>query len=330
MLNDFILLEGLQKNYLQAVKKFITEWSSDAKEISANTSGSTGQPKLIRISKQAARHSAWCTGMFFELSPGQIALLNLSPEFIAGKMMIVRAYEHNLKLVVAPLTDNPLIALPNIDIDFAAFVPNQIHSILADKLSKAKLNSIKNVIIGGAPLNPQLENELTQMTCKCYVSFGMTETITHFALRRVGTPIYHCLDGFEIDVDDRSCLVIKPNEILDEALITNDVIELQDSYSFKWKGRFDFVINSGGIKIHPEVVEKMIIHLLPDHNYYLTSKSDETYGEIAILMVEGQVDTTQLLHEAKACLPTHYAPKEVYIQAAFDYTETGKIIREKF
>ncbi len=243
--------------------------------------------------------------------------------------MIVRAIEHEMNLVVADLAQNPLLNCET-EIAFAAFVPSQIDMILSDKTSREKLKKIKNVIIGGAPLHPGVENELTIFENNNFVTFGMTETITHFALRKVGTPIYKCLDGFEISVDDRSCLVIKQNQIVEETLITNDVIDLVDDSSFKWKGRFDFVINSGGVKVYPEKVEKMIAHLLPNNNFYVTSQADELLGEKVILLIEGEADTNDILYLAKSFLPQYHSPKEVYLKGAFKYTENGKIIREKF
>lgn len=332
MLNDLILLDGVDNDHLQDIKLFINEWNSESNSIEVKTSGSTGTPKSISLLKSAVRKSALATGLFFDLQAGQSALLCLSVNYIAGKLMIVRAIEHNMKLIVAPLGSNPLLADYSGQIDFAAFVPSQVKSILGTNQSADKLKKIKNVIIGGAALNPQIENELTTLECRCFVSFGMTETITHFALRKVGTPIYKCLDGFKCSVDDRSCLVLAENEILKEPLITNDIIDLIDENTFKWRGRFDFVINSGGVKIHPEKVEKMIGHLFPKNNFYVTSKQDDEYGEIAILLIEGQLeeDSDKLLNVAKSFLPKYHCPKEAYFKGAFNYTESGKIIREKF
>jgi len=329
MLNDLYFLDGLSDDYLQDVKEFISEWNNELDHIKVTTSGSTGSPKTMQLPKESVKRSAHATGQFFGFEKGQKALLNLSPNYIAGKLVIVRAIEHQMDLVVAPLTSNPL-TICNEKIDFAAFVPSQIEQILSNEATKKKLQQITNVIIGGAPLHPNLENELTTFSNNNFVTFGMTETITHFALRKVGTPIYKCLDGFEISIDDRQCLVIKANQIVTETLITNDVIDLIDDSTFKWKGRIDFVINSGGVKIYPEKVEKMIAHLLVNNNYYVTSKADDSLGEIAILLIEGEIETEGLLESAKSFLPKYQCPKEVYLKGAFNYTETGKIIREKF
>lgn len=332
MLNDLILLDGVSADHLQGIKAFINEWNSESYEIDVKTSGSTGPPKNVKLLKSAVRKSALATGLFFDLQEGEVALLNLSTDYIAGKLMIVRALEHNMKLMVAPVNSNPLLADYTERIDFAAMVPSQVKQVLGNPITSKKLNSIKNLIIGGAPLNPQIENELTTLECKSFVTFGMTETITHFALRKVGTPIYKCLSGFKCSVDDRSCLVLAENEILEEPLITNDIIDLIDAQTFKWRGRYDFVINSGGVKIHPEKVEKMIGHLFPENNFYVTSKQDDEYGEIAILLIEGQLkeDSEELLKTARSFLPKFHCPKEAYFKGAFSYTENGKIIREKF
>lgn len=332
MLNDLILLDGVSNDHLQGIKQFINEWNDESYEIEVETSGSTGSPKKIKLLKSAVRKSAQATGLFFDLQPGQTALLNLSVNYIAGKLMIVRAIEHQMNLVVAPLNDNPLLNEYEGIIDFAAMVPAQVKSVLESGESSEKLKKIKNIIIGGAPLNPQIENELTTLDCRCFVTFGMTETITHFALRKVGTPIYRCLPGFKCSIDDRSCLVLAENEILPEPLITNDIIDLIDAETFKWRGRYDFVINSGGVKIHPEKVEKMIGHLFPNNRFYVTSKQDDQFGEIAILLIEGQLeeDSEELLKVAKSFLPKYHCPKEAYFKGAFNYTESGKIIREKF
>lgn len=330
MLSNLNFLDGVSEDYLQKVNSFIDEWQSDSATIQVQTSGSTGAPKTIVLEKNAVRESALATGSFFGLLPDQNALLNLSPDHIAGKLMIVRAYEHQMSLTVAPLVSNPLEFLVDHNIHFAAFVPSQIEIILKNYESKLTLNSIENVIIGGAPLSPNLENELTQLSNNIYATFGMTETITHFALRKLGTPIYRCLAGFKISVDKRSCLVVQPNAIVENLLVTNDVIDLIDDMTFKWRGRIDNVINSGGIKIHPEKVEKMIAHLLPENRFYVASKKDETYGEIAVLVVEGFIESDDILLNAKESLPKHHEPKEIVIEDIFEETKTHKIIRKKF
>lgn len=331
MLFDLIVLDEVSDSYLQEVHQFIDEWEDENPFIEVKTSGSTGKPKLVKLSKDRVRASAIATGRFFDFKAEESALLCLSPNYIAGKLMIVRAIEHEMKLVVAPLENDPLQTLDNRQIDFAALVPSQVETILKDEVGSAvKFNSFKNVIIGGAPIHPDLENELVNYSPNIYASFGMTETITHFALRKVGTPFYKCLDGFSVSQDNRSCLVVHPNEVVGEILFTNDVIDLADRSTFKWLGRLDNVINSGGIKIHPERVEKMVAHLIPDNRFYVTGKKDPKYGEVAVLVIEGNMDVSGLLSDAKESLPKHHAPKEIIMEEHFEETPTQKIIRKKF
>ena len=316
MLYDLIVLDEVSDDFLRQVRNFIDEWNSNSITIKVKTSGSTGEPKVLSLEKERVRASALATGKYFGFEREQMALLNLSPDYIAGKLMIVRAIEYEMKLAVAPLVANPLLNIPDIKIDFAAFVPSQIVSILSETKSRNELNSIKNVIIGGAPLDSNIENELTQMNSRMYASFGMT--------------IYRCLEGFSIGIDERSCLIVHQNKIVRNELVTNDVIDFIDENTFKWCGRYDNVINSSGVKIHPEKVEKMIAHLLPDKRFYVTSKKDEEYGEVAVLVVEGGVDNPNILEDAKASLPKHHAPKELIIEEKLEETPTQKIIRKRF
>ncbi|MCB9225071.1 MAG: AMP-binding protein [Crocinitomicaceae bacterium] len=330
MINELIILDKVSDSYLQQVYDFIDLWNNDELTILVETSGSTGKPKVITLSKERIKASALATGEFFDLKEGETALLNLSPQYIAGKLMIVRAIVHEMNLIIAPLEQDPLLTLGDQQIDFAAFVPSQIEQILQHEKSVVKFNNMKNIIIGGAPLAADLENELVNFHPNIYASFGMTETITHFALRRLGTPYYKCLEGFTVSQDNRSCLVIHPNKVVEEILFTNDVINMSDPHTFKWLGRLDNVINSGGIKIHPEKAEKMVAHLISDNRFYITSKKDPTFGEVAVLVIEGEMDISGLLEDAKESLPKHHAPKEVIIEKQFEETPTHKIIRKKF
>ncbi|UKN01279.1 AMP-binding protein [Paracrocinitomix mangrovi] len=330
MLNDLIIVDGVSDEYLRKIKAFVRLWNDASETITVSTSGSTGTPKEIELSKKRVRASANYTAKFFGFEKGQTALLNLSPDYIAGKLMIVRAIENNMNLMIAPLSGDPLKNVNDEPIAFGAFVPAQINEILKNEHSKEILARIGNVIIGGAPISPEVENELTAISSKIYASFGMTETITHFALRRLGTPIYNCLDGYKIALDKRSCLVVKKNKVVEKTLVTNDVIDYINSTTFKWKGRLDNVINSGGIKIYPEKIEKMIAHLLPDNRFYVTSKKDDKFGEVAVLVVEGEVDNEKLLNDAKDSVPRYHAPKEVIVEDVLEETPTQKIIRKKF
>jgi o-succinylbenzoate---CoA ligase len=336
MYKDIVLSDGIQDDYLQSIRNFVMEWESYSPVISISTSGSTGPPKTIEFNKAQAESSAKYTGQFFDFKAGDAVLLNLSPNYVAGKLMLVRALVHGLKLIVAPLNANPLEHLDTFPraIKLAAFVPHQVEAVLANEHSKRLFNEIENVIIGGAAIPKNLEEKIAQQKAKSYATFGMTETLTHFALRPVDgkTDYYTCLPGITVSADERDCLVVNPNDILAEKLITNDLIECLDETRFRWKGRLDHVINSGGVKIFPESDEKQIEQLFGQTRFYLSSKPDEKYGEVVVLVVEGDQPAAQqeLLKNIESILPKYHAPKSIIYLPKFEETFNGKVKRRKF
>lgn len=338
MFKDIVLLDGISHEYLQSIENFLAEWESYSPVISVSTSGSTGTPKTIEFNKKQAEASAKYTGRFFDFKPGDAVLLNLSPNFVAGKLMLVRVLTHQMKIVVAPLNSNPLLALKDFPhkIKLAAFVPLQVEEILSHENSKGLFNEIENVIIGGASISELLEKKIAAQKTKSFATFGMTETLTHFALRPVDgkTDFYTCLPGITISKDDRNCLVVNRNEILSESLITNDIIELIDETHFRWSGRFDNLINSGGVKIIPEADEKLIESLFGNTRFYITSKSNNKFGEEVVLVLEGDaLNSTvekEYLQKMEMLLPKYHAPRSIIVQAKFDETANGKIKRRKF
>lgn len=338
MFKDIVLLDGISAEYLQSIENFLAEWESYSPIISVSTSGSTGTPKTIEFNKKQAEASAKYTGRFFDFKAGDSVLLNLSPNFVAGKLMLVRALTHQMKIVVAPLNSNPLLTLKEFPhkIKLAAFVPHQVEEILSNENSKRLFNEIENVIIGGASISESLEQKIAKQKTKSFATFGMTETLTHFALRPVDgkTDFYTCLPGITISQDDRNCLVVNKNEILSDRLVTNDIIEWIDESHFRWKGRFDNVINSGGVKIIPEADEKLIESLFGTTRFYITSKSNAKFGEEVVLVLESNSLTSTLekeyLQKMERMLPKYHAPKSIIFQSKFEETANGKIKRMKF
>lgn len=332
MYKDIELCDGLSPDFLQSFNKFITEWESQSDFITVFTSGSTGKPKSVRLSKDRVIASARATGKFFKFSPGQSVLLNLSPDYIAGKLMIIRAIEHQMKIVVAPVQENPLKSIQTIKtkIDFGAFVPYQLKAILNDSATLKKYATIPNVIIGGAPLSLELEKKLEAIQNETYATFGMTETITHFALRNVskGEEEYTCLPGFSVRTDDRDCLVIDQNKITDE-LITNDRVELNGNNRFKWIGRYDHVINSGGVKISPEILEKKVQSVFNHARFYFIGRPSEKFGEEVVLYIEGAKDQkwSEIQELVFSKLDKYSRPKEVLFVEKFEETASGKVKR---
>ncbi|OAB78619.1 AMP-binding protein [Cochleicola gelatinilyticus] len=303
---------------------FIRQWLQEETTITVKTSGSTGSPKKIKIAKKHMINSAKATGTYLELPKGTEALLCLPANYIAGKMMLVRAMVLGWNLhVVAPEKD--ALSQYDNDYDFVAMVPYQaFHSL--DVLHK-----VKKLIIGGGAVSEDLENALQALPTEAYSTYGMTETISHIAMRRLNgkdrSKAYHALPNVTFSEDDRGCLVIKADKISEEIVVTNDTVQLLSSTSFVWLGRYDNVINSGGVKIHPEVVEDKLRSEI-QFPFLIASEKDEALGEKVILVLENK-EALKIPNytEAFQKLSQYERPKKIYTLSQFPYTETGKIKR---
>lgn len=332
MCKDIIFLEDIKPSTRQKVLKFVKDWQSNDDWLEVSTSGSTGKPKTIRLDKNRMKASAKATVDFFNLKPNQTILLAMSTDYIAGKMMLVRALEHQLNIIVAPVVSNPLKNIIPYNIDFSAFVPMQVNAILSDETSKTNYENINQVIIGGAPISLQLEKQLQALKNNNYSTFGMTETISHIALKNISEKdsFYTALPQVKFSVNQNNQLIIEAPYLLNQPIVTNDVVELLTSTQFIWKGRADFVINSGGIKLHPELIEKKIEPFLPKHQFYLTSVKDIVLGQKLILKVEGvsNQEIKKLFINLEQSLSKFEMPKQIINVNHFKTTKTGKVIRE--
>lgn len=270
---------------VMAVIAFLRVWFNDEDFIDQQTSGSTGQPKLIRLSKQAMVNSATTTNSFFQLEKPHQALLCLSPEYIAGKMMIVRAMLSGMNLVTSTVGSNPLAECVR-PMDFAAMVPLQVSTIL--KHDPEKLRLVSKLIIGGSAIDSRLEAQLQLQQTQCWHTYGMTETISHIALRKVNgddrSDWFSPLGNISLSTDSRKCLVIDAPALHNETLITNDLVELRSDGSFRMLGRVDDVIVSAGHKIHPLLLEKKISPLLP-HPFLISSVPHPEAGSETVLVI---------------------------------------------
>lgn len=315
-----IRFETNNPELIEAVQAFMVEWNNNSEVIVVQTSGSTGIPKTIEIEKKYMIASANMTGEFLKLKAGDTALLCLSPSTIAGKMMIVRSIVLGLDLVVTDVSGRPLKKLTE-EVDFTAMVPFQVEQSLKD------LKKVKKLIIGGAPISPALWKRIAESNVEAFQTFGMTETISHIALRKIELPEsgYIPLNGVEID-SQNDCLVITAPQLGVHQLITNDIVNINKDGSFIWLGRADFVINSGGIKIHPEQIEKQLSQLF-EQPFFSFGIEDDSLGQKHVLCIEGnfQIDKDILMR----VLENYHVPKEVYFFDNFEYTNSGKINRLK-
>lgn len=301
---------------------FILEWLNDSSHITAHTSGSTGRPKQILLNKENVRNSAQATIEIFELNPGSTALLCMSTQYIGGKMMMARAMVGGWSIDVVPPSKNPLEAVHN-SYDFTAMVPYQLfHSI--DHLDKAK-----KIIIGGGIVSTELENRLQKCESTVFATYGMTETISHIAVRAINgsgrSEIYQALPGVRLRQDNDDCLIITAPKISDVPIETNDVVRLISDREFIYLGRLDNVINSGGVKIYPESLEKKLSNKI-GIPFFIASEKDPALGERVILIVES-TESTSSIEESFNALHPFERPKKIYSLPTFIYTETGKIKR---
>jgi O-succinylbenzoic acid--CoA ligase len=305
------------EDYEQAVGEFLLDWFDDKSYIDMYTSGTTGTPKKIRIGKEAMVQSAIATGDFFGLQPGNRVLHCLPTNFVAGKMMFVRSFILGLDMDFAAPSSNPLEHNDEL-YDFAAMVPLQA------KNSIKKLTNIKKIIIGGAKINKPLELELEKLPIQIYETYGMTETITHIAAKKIGEDAFSTLPNVTVFVNENQCLVVLAKNISSEKIVTNDIVKLVSETQFVWLGRFDTVINSGGIKLIPEQIEDKLATLIP-RRYFVNGEPDDTLGERVVLYIEGE--TMELDESVFNALDKYEKPKEVVFIPKFKETATGKIMR---
>lgn len=313
------------ENYERAIGEFIKEWIDEKTEIQITTSGSTGKPKSMLLQKKHMMASAEATATYFDIYKDTTALLCMPADFIAGKMMLVRAMLMGWDMTYIKPCQNPLAQ--NKTFDFVAMTPYQVHYSFSE-LEKAKI-----VLIGGGGIDTELYDKLQGINTAVYSSYGMTETCSHIALKAVNgknaSPVFQAITDVSFSQDSRNCLVIDAPKVHDGILITNDVIELVSATSFIWKGRFDSVINSGGIKIHPEEIEIKLAKYIPD-TFMIGSLPDVVLGNKVVLLVQRESQLPEeILKIAYNQLERYEIPKNVYYLKEFSWTDTGKIQRQK-
>lgn len=320
-----LIKEG--EEFEKHIGEFLIDWIDNSQTLFVKTSGSTGQPKTISLKKEHMVNSALATGSHFNLTPKSSVLLCLPATYIAGKMMLVRAMVLGLDIHFVPPTLNPLECI-NRSFEFGAMVPIQVaHSL-------PKLHLIKKLIIGGAPISTSLRKEIMGVSNASYETYGMTETITHIAVKPLNNDVsddmpFTVLSDVVISKDDRNCLVINAPKISDATVVTNDVIELVSDSEFKWLGRFDNVINSGGVKLHPEHIEEVISNCI-DTPFFVTGVPDEELGQKIVLVAENTTkQKIQKIIDSITDFKKFEKPKAILVSKEFHRTESGKVQRAK-
>lgn len=321
-LADSFAKEGLE--HKQAIGNFLQDWLDESESIKVTTSGSTGKPKEISLKKSHMVNSAVATGNFFELKPKDTALLCLPADYIAGKMMLVRAMILGLELDYIEPSSNPLKRATK-EYDFCAMVPLQVENSLK------KIDHIKTLIVGGAPLSSALKVKIQNTRCQIFETYGMTETITHIAVKKVNKGTgnsFKTLSDITVSIDERDCLVIEAPKIANDPIRANDIVNIISDTTFEWLGRYDNIINSGGVKLIPEQIERKLATVIGSR-FFVTGLPDEKLGQRLVLVVEGVIDPEELLQKIKAStvIERFEAPKKIYCISKFAVTDTGKIRR---
>ncbi|MBL1008764.1 MAG: AMP-binding protein [Escherichia coli] len=343
------------------LEDFYSEWNNDSDRVLVHTSGSTGKPKPMMVEKKRMLNSARITCDFLGLKPGDSALLCMSLDYIAGKMVVVRSIERHLHLISVSPSGHPLKDI-NGEITFAAMVPMQVYNTLQVPEERERLTHIRHLIIGGGAIDASLEKELRSLpgNIAIWSTYGMTETLSHIALRRINgdeaSEWYQPFDSVKISQTDEGCLVIDAPLVCAETLVTNDIVEIEpyiynkvekhdkeekhdkvEKLRFRIKGRKDNVICSGGIKIQIEEVEALLKPHL-EMPFMIAKKKDEKFGEIAVLLTEdedlkkveatirrllsGKSDDSNKSSESKS--HKYWIPREFRYVDHLPLTETGK------
>ena len=341
------------------LEDFFSEWNNDSDRVLVHTSGSTGKPKPMMVEKKRMLNSARITCDFLGLKPGDSALLCMSLDYIAGKMVVVRSIERHLHLISVSPSGHPLKDInlkdangkdANGEITFAAMVPMQVYNTLQVPEERERLTHVRHLIIGGGAIDASLEKELRSLpgNIAIWSTYGMTETLSHIALRRINgaeaSEWYQPFDSVKISQTDEGCLVIDAPLVCAETLVTNDIVEIEsyiynkvEKLRFRIKGRKDNVICSGGIKIQIEEVEALLKPHL-EKPFMIAKKKDEKFGEIAVLLTEdedlkkveatirrllsGKSDDSNKSSESKS--HKYWIPREYLHVDHLPLTETGK------
>jgi len=311
-----------------SLEQFLEEWNSPSPYVHVQTSGSTGAPKPMLVEKRRMLASARITCDFLGLKPGDTALLCLSLDYIAGKMMVVRALERHLNLIPVEPSGHPLEKVEGSD--FAAMVPMQVYNSLQVPAERERLQQIRHLIIGGGAIDDALAAELQSFPNAIWSTYGMTETLSHIALRRLSGPDaslwYTPFPSVSVSLSSEDCLIIEAPEVCSDRLVTNDIAALASDHRFRILGRKDNIICSGGLKIQAEELERQLRpHMRVP--YIITKRPDEKFGEVVVLLTEGSTDEARQVCEQ--ILPKYHQPRAYLHIDHIPLTATGKPARHE-
>lgn len=311
------------------------KWLEGDQEFVLHTSGSTGMPKPITVTRGQLEASAAMTGSALSLGSGTRALVCLNVGYIAGLMMLVRGLELDWELTVTEPSSNPVAGLDAVDFDFVAMVPMQLQAILDDPATGKLVGNLGKILLGGAPVGPALAARIKGLDVPVFQSYGMTETVSHVALKTLNgaeaSDAYVFLPGIEFGTDERGCLFVSGAVTNNQLVQTNDLVEIR-GHTFQWIGRADNVINSGGVKIVLDQMDQRIAAVFHDlaipNAFFCWWEPDEKLGQKLVLMIENALMGTsaeKLSGEIRSRVSAYENPKHIYFAKAFAKTATDKV-----
>ena len=331
------LAQSSTPKWEKSIYTFILDWLSPEDSIILQTSGSTGKPKILHASKAAMIASAHLTQETFDLQENDSALLCLPAEYIAGKMMIVRAFVCGLNLCTVEPTSAPLDQTIDDFFKLVSMVPLQLAHYQKEYTLDQSLRLFKKIdtlLIGGAPIPKSIEAFIAKLPCNSFHTYGMTETLTHIAIRNIrqNPATYHTLLGITVDTNSDNCLIIKAPPLGIAELETTDIAQVLSEKEFKLLGRADNTINTGGIKVQPEAIEQKIEAEFTQYPILIFPSENERLGQQVNLAIETSYDKRleQHIHALLQNLKTlnkYESPKRLFFMKRFIYTESGKLQR---
>ena len=329
--DEYSAKQGCLTLYQRQTLDFCQRWLRGEDAFVLHTSGSTGRPKPITLKRRQMEASAILTGKAIGLRRGDRALVCLNTAYIAGVMMLVRGMVLGLEMTVVEPSRRPLNIVGTYD--FTALVPLQVSTSLQHVPDRDVLDKMKAVLVGGAPVDDRLVEDAQGLAACLYHTYGMTETVSHIALRRLNgeraSERFYPLDGVEIALDERGCLIACGPMTLGNTVVTNDRVELADDGSFVWLGRVDNVINSGGVKVQAERVERAVRRAFGDRRVFVVGLPDETLGQAVTAFVEAAPsEVVQAQEQGVDGLSRYERPKRYVYLETFQETETSKIDRQ--
>lgn len=328
LLKDRFASEYGEDSFMTSLGGFLAEWYNESPLLKVHTSGSTGTPKELWVEKERMMNSARLTVSFLGLKAGNSALLCMPLPYIAGKMVVVRSIITGLNLMVVTPCGRPLQNITEIPY-FAAMIPMQVFNSLQHPEDREKLMQIRHLIIGGGAIDKNMAEELKSFPNAVWSTYGMTETLSHIALRRLNgsdaSEWYTPFDNVSLSLSDEGTLIISAPSVNPETLITNDIVEFNDKGQFRILGRKDNTINTGGVKVQIEQVEEKLSHYLSEGSYMITSVPDAKFGEKIVMLISHEIDTDNAINN----LPPYWRPKNIIIIPELPLTGTGKPDRAK-